>query len=50
MAFLAAQVLLGEDLFFFYDGEIGFDGEHHMIRGIQINGAKFKERYVYFIC
>lgn len=39
----AAQVLLGEDLFFFNDGEIGFDGEHHMIRGIQINAEKVNE-------
>ena len=36
----AAQVLLGEDLFFFNDGEIAFDGEHHMLTGIQVNGAK----------
>ena len=39
----AAQVLLGEDLFFFNDGEIAFDGEHHIIRGIQINAAKVEE-------
>lgn len=39
----AAQVLLGEDLFFFNDGEIAFDGEHHVIKGIQINGAKVDE-------
>ena len=41
--FFAAQVLLGEDLFFFNDGEIVFDGSHHIIRGIQINGEKINE-------
>lgn len=39
----AAQVLLGEDLFFFNEGEIAFDGEHHLIRGIQINGEKVND-------
>ena len=39
----AAQVLLGEDLFFFNDGEIAFDGEHHLLKGIQVNGEKVGE-------
>ena len=30
-------------MFFFNDGEIDFDGEHHVITGIQINGAKVDE-------
>ena len=39
----AAQVLLGEDLFFFNDGEITFDGVHHGISGIQLNAEKVDE-------
>ena len=36
----AVQALLGEDIFFFNEGEIGFDGEHHILKGIQLNAEK----------
>lgn len=38
-ALFVAQTLLGEDIFFFNEGEISFDGTHHRINGIQINAA-----------
>lgn len=39
----AAQFLLGEDMLFFNPGEIDYDGNNHIIRGIQINANKINE-------
>ena len=36
----ATSTLLGEDIFFFNPGEISYDGENHVIRGIQLNEEK----------